>query len=165
VKWQFLAENPTFQQAWSIRYLRTKHAVRFQLRNRTTAQTEYVMGCTVKNLLKLWVCKLSFFKRGPIIIGYLGHVFFENICIMCVFPKREFICLKFHQIFNWLNLMILIEVGSSIPYLGFHSELSSSLKRLISEAGWYNKLPKIPFTVISARYFNILLFWIDGCVS
>jgi hypothetical protein len=29
------------------------------------AHTEYVMGCTVNNLLKLWVCKLSFLKRHP----------------------------------------------------------------------------------------------------
>jgi hypothetical protein len=36
-----------------IRYSTTRHAVQSYLRNRTTAQTEYVMGCTVNNLLKL----------------------------------------------------------------------------------------------------------------
>jgi hypothetical protein len=49
----------------SIRYSRTKHSVHSYLRNRTTAQTEYLMGSTVNNLLKFWVCKLSFLKRHP----------------------------------------------------------------------------------------------------
>jgi hypothetical protein len=50
----------------SIRYSRSKHDVLFYLRNRTTAHhTEYLMGCTVNNLLKLWVCELSFLKRHP----------------------------------------------------------------------------------------------------
>jgi hypothetical protein len=39
-----------FRQAWLIRYSRTKNAVLFYLRNRTTAQMEYVMGCTVTNV-------------------------------------------------------------------------------------------------------------------
>jgi hypothetical protein len=47
----------------SIRYSRAKHAVQFYLRNRTTAQTEYLMGSTVNNLVKFWVCKLSCLKR------------------------------------------------------------------------------------------------------
>jgi hypothetical protein len=50
---------------WSIRYLSSKHAVHSYLRNRTTAQTEYLMGCTVNNLLKLWECKLFCPKRHP----------------------------------------------------------------------------------------------------
>jgi hypothetical protein len=54
-----------FRQAWLIRYSRTRHAVHSYLRNRTTAQTEYLMGNTVAILLKLWVCKLSFLKRQP----------------------------------------------------------------------------------------------------
>jgi hypothetical protein len=41
--------------------------------------------------------------------------------------------------------MIRVEAGSSIPYLGFHWELSSSLKSMISEAGLYNIIPNIPF--------------------
>jgi hypothetical protein len=58
-------KNPTFRQAWSIWYSTTKHAVHSYLRNWTTTQTEYLMGSTVNNLLKLWVCKLSFLKRHP----------------------------------------------------------------------------------------------------
>jgi hypothetical protein len=54
--------------------------------------------------------------------------------------------------------MIRIEVGSLIPYLGSHSELSSSLKSVISEAGLYNIIPNISFVPISARCFNSLLF-------
>jgi hypothetical protein len=54
--------------------------------------------------------------------------------------------------------MICIEVGSSIPYLDLHSELSSSTKSLISEAGLYNIIPNISFVPISARCFNNLLF-------
>jgi hypothetical protein len=37
-----LDRNFTFRQAQTIRYSRTKHALRFYLRSRTTAQTEYV---------------------------------------------------------------------------------------------------------------------------
>jgi hypothetical protein len=55
VKWEFLAENLTFRKAWSIRYTRSKHAVHSYLRNRTTAHSEYLMGYTVNNMLKLWV--------------------------------------------------------------------------------------------------------------
>jgi hypothetical protein len=49
----------------SIRYSRAKHAVHSYLRNWTTAHTEYLMGSTVNNLVKIWVCKLSFLKRHP----------------------------------------------------------------------------------------------------
>jgi hypothetical protein len=55
----------TLRLVGSIRYSTTNHAVHSYLRKRTTAQAEYVMGCTVNNLLKLWVCKLSFLKRHP----------------------------------------------------------------------------------------------------
>jgi hypothetical protein len=54
--------------------------------------------------------------------------------------------------------MIQIEAGSSIPYLGFHWDLSSSLKSMISEAGLCNIIPNISFTAISARCFIILPF-------
>jgi hypothetical protein len=54
--------------------------------------------------------------------------------------------------------MIRIEAGSSIPYLGFYWDLSSSLKSAISEAGLYNIITNISFTAISARYFIILPF-------
>jgi hypothetical protein len=61
--WPKISPIFAFRQAWVIRYSRTKHAVLYYLKNRTTAKTEYVMGCTVNNLLRLWVCKLSFLKR------------------------------------------------------------------------------------------------------
>jgi hypothetical protein len=54
--------------------------------------------------------------------------------------------------------MIRIEAGSSIPYLGFLWDLSVSLKSLISEAGFYNIIPIIPFTAISERCFIFFLF-------
>jgi hypothetical protein len=85
-------------------------------------------------------------------------LFFENIRIMCLFPKREFICLKLLKFSTASTRMIRIEAGSSIPYLGFHWDLSSSLKSVISEAGLYNIIPNIPFYCKSARCFNILLF-------
>jgi hypothetical protein len=58
-------QKSTFRQPWSIWYSRTKHAIQFYLRNRTTAQTEYVMGSTVNILSEFWVYKLSFLKRHP----------------------------------------------------------------------------------------------------
>jgi hypothetical protein len=60
--------------------------------------------------------------------------------------------------------MILIEAVSLIPYLVRNSDLSSSVKGKISEAGLYDSVPNIPFTAISARCFVILLFWFDGCL-
>jgi hypothetical protein len=54
--------------------------------------------------------------------------------------------------------MTRIEAGSSIPYLGFHWDLSSSLKSVSSEAGLYNIIPNISFTAISARYFIFCYF-------
>jgi hypothetical protein len=58
-------QKSTFRQAWSIRYSRTKHAIRFYLRNQTTAKTEYLMGSSVNNLSEFWVYKPSFFNRHP----------------------------------------------------------------------------------------------------
>jgi hypothetical protein len=46
--------------------------------------------------------------------------------------------------------MIRVEVDSSIPYLGFHWDLSLYLNSVISEAGFYNIIPNISFTAISA---------------
>jgi hypothetical protein len=57
--------NSTRCFEWPIRYSNLKHAVHSYLRNRTTAQTEYLMGSTVNIMLKLWVSKLSFLKRHP----------------------------------------------------------------------------------------------------
>jgi hypothetical protein len=72
----------TFRQAWSIQYSRTKLAIRFYLRNRTTAQTEYLMGSTVNNLSEFWVCKLSFLNSSPAIMplaaSYFGGIFFRG---------------------------------------------------------------------------------------
>jgi hypothetical protein len=53
VKWQFWAEIPSDPYKDRFDTQRTKHAFRLCLRNRTTAHTEYAMGCTVNNLLKL----------------------------------------------------------------------------------------------------------------
>jgi hypothetical protein len=57
--------NSTRCFEWSIRYSSFKHAVHSYLRNRTTVQTEYLMGSTVNIMLKLWVSQLSFLKRHP----------------------------------------------------------------------------------------------------
>jgi hypothetical protein len=77
---------------------------------------------------------------------------------MCFFPKREFISLKLLKFSTASTRMICIEAGSSIPYLGFHWDLFSSLKSVISEAGLYNIIPNVSHTAISARCFIILLF-------
>jgi hypothetical protein len=69
---------------------------------------------------------------------------------MCLFCEREFICLKLLKFSTASSRMIRIEAGSSIPYLGFNWDLSSSLKSVISEAGLYNIIPNISFTAISA---------------
>jgi hypothetical protein len=71
---------------------------------------------------------------------------------------REFIYLKFHQFSTASTRTIRVEAGSSIPYLGFHWDLSLPVKSLISEADLYNIITNIPFVPISARCFNILLF-------
>jgi hypothetical protein len=63
--WPKISPIIAFRLQRSIQYSRTKHTIRFYLRNRTTAQTEYLMGSTVNNSLILWVCKLSFLKRHP----------------------------------------------------------------------------------------------------
>jgi hypothetical protein len=69
------------------------------------------------------------------------------------------ILLKLPKFSTASTRMIRIEVvRSSIPYLDWNWDHSSSLKSVISEAGLYNIIPNISFTAISARYFNILLF-------
>jgi hypothetical protein len=59
--------------------------------------------------------------------------------------------------------MILIEVGSSIPYLGFHSKLSSSLKSLISEPGCTRRNEIFLFTakLRDIQYFDFLNRWVS----
>jgi hypothetical protein len=102
VKWQFWAENPTNRQAWWIRYSRTKHAVLFYWRNRTTAKTEYLMGSTVKKLLKLWVCKLSFLKRHPSI--QKGKIMKQRALIAVIKEILLFLLpLGTPRLIDWLN--------------------------------------------------------------
>jgi hypothetical protein len=60
--------------------------------------------------------------------------------------------------------MVRIEVGSSIPYLGSYLEISSSLKRLISEAGIVQYLTKYPFyrdKCALFHYFPFLNRWVS----
>jgi hypothetical protein len=61
---------------WSDAGRRLYHT-QVYLRNRTTAQTEYLMVSTVKNLVKFWVYKLSFTKRR--MIGYFRKKNMSNI--------------------------------------------------------------------------------------
>jgi hypothetical protein len=68
----------TFHLHRSIRYSRANHDVLFYLRNWATAHTEYVMGCTVNNLLKLWVCRLSFLNSSPAIMPLAALYFWVN---------------------------------------------------------------------------------------
>jgi hypothetical protein len=42
---------------------------------------------------------ISLLREDPLSPGILD-MFFRKYHIMCLFPKREFICLKFAQIFN-----------------------------------------------------------------
>jgi hypothetical protein len=56
--------------------------------------------------------------------------------------------------------MIRIEAGSSIPYLDFHWDLSSSLKIVISEVGLYNIIPNIRSYPDKCVLFSIFCFLI-----
>jgi hypothetical protein len=55
----------TFRLHRSIRYSSPLQTIQFYLRNRTTAHRTDLMGCTVDNLVKFWVCKLNFLRRHP----------------------------------------------------------------------------------------------------
>jgi hypothetical protein len=55
-------------------------------------------------------------REDPLSPGMLD-MFFRKYSIMCLFPKREFLKLKFAQIINSTTQTMRIEVGSSIPYL------------------------------------------------
>jgi hypothetical protein len=59
--------------------------------------------------------------------------FSENIRIMCLIPKREFICLKLPKFSTASTQMIRIETGSSIPYSVCNLTHSSSCIRPINE--------------------------------
>jgi hypothetical protein len=54
--------------------------------------------------------------------------------------------------------MIRVEVGSSSSYLGFHLELSSSLKSLISEAGLVQYYFKYSFYRDKCALFHYVPF-------
>jgi hypothetical protein len=69
---------------------------------------------------------------------------------------------KIAQLFNSTTQMIRVEAGSSIPCLGFHWDLSSSLKSVISEAGFYNIIPNIHFYSDKWALFHYFAFCIDG---
>jgi hypothetical protein len=77
----------------------TKHVVQFYLRNRTTAQTEYVMGCTVNILLKLWICKLSFLKRYPSI--QKGKIMKQRAFLQ--WKEKKLLPLNQLRLFDWSN--------------------------------------------------------------
>jgi hypothetical protein len=57
----------TFRQTWSIRYSRNKACRSFLLKDSNYRPQRVSDGYTVNILLKLWVCKLSFLKRHPLI--------------------------------------------------------------------------------------------------
>jgi hypothetical protein len=75
----------------------------------------------------------------------------------------EFICLKSPKFSTASTEMIRIEVGSSIPYIGFHSELSSSLKSLISEPGFTRRKVFLLYRDRCAifQYFDFLNRWVS----
>jgi hypothetical protein len=77
---------------------------------------------------------ISLLREDPLSMSILD-MFFRKYPIIRLLAKREFIYLKLPKFSTASTRMIHIEAGSLIPYLGFHSELSSYLKRMISEPG------------------------------
>jgi hypothetical protein len=60
--------------------------------------------------------------------------------------------------------MICIEVGSSIPYLDFHWDLSSSVERLINEAGFCQGKEFFLFSLQKCalfHFFPFLIRWVS----
>jgi hypothetical protein len=57
--------NFTFRLDRQFRYSTKKECYSFLLKESNYRPFRVCMGCTVNNLLKLWVCKLSFLKRHP----------------------------------------------------------------------------------------------------
>jgi hypothetical protein len=55
----------TFRQAWFIRYSRIKACYSILLKESNYRPDRVSDGSTVNNMLKLWVCRLSFLKRHP----------------------------------------------------------------------------------------------------
>jgi hypothetical protein len=64
---EFLGLLNTFRLHRLIWYSRPVQTILFYLSNQTTAHRTDLLGCTVSNLWKLWVCKLSYLKRHPLI--------------------------------------------------------------------------------------------------
>jgi hypothetical protein len=63
--WPKISPNFAFWQASLIRYWRKKACCSILLKESNYRPDRVCIGSTVKNLLKLWVCKLSFLKRHP----------------------------------------------------------------------------------------------------
>jgi hypothetical protein len=63
--WPEISPNFAFRQASLIRYSRKKACCSILLKESNHRPDRVCIGCTVNNLLKLWVCKLSFLKRHP----------------------------------------------------------------------------------------------------
>jgi hypothetical protein len=77
---------------------------------------------------------------------------------MCLFPKREFICLKFHQNINSTTHQILSVGGSLNPYLVWNLDHSLPSISLIYEPGITKRKQYFFYTAISARHFIFSLF-------
>ena len=63
--WPKISPNVAFRQASLIWYSRKKACCSILLKESNYRPDRVCMDCTVNNLLKLWVCKLSFLKRHP----------------------------------------------------------------------------------------------------
>jgi hypothetical protein len=58
---------------------------------------------------------ISLLREDPLSTGILDMFFFRKYRIMCLFPKREFISLKFAQIINSTNHQTLSVGDNSSP--------------------------------------------------
>jgi hypothetical protein len=90
--------------------------------------------------------------------------FFKNIVSCASFLRESLYASNSLKFSTDSTRMIRIEADSSIPYLGFHWDLSSSLKSVFSEAGLYNIIPNIPFYRNKCALFSIFCF-LNRCVS
>jgi hypothetical protein len=73
---EFFGGLNTFRFKRLIRYSGRVQPIQFYLRNRTKAHRTGLMGCTVKKLVKFWVCKLSFLNR-ILVISVLALIFYR----------------------------------------------------------------------------------------
>jgi hypothetical protein len=102
-------------------------------------------------------------REDPLSPGMLD-MFFRKYLYHVSLLVSEFICLKSPKFSTASTEMIRIEVGSSIPYIGFHSELSSSLKSLISEPGCTHRKEIFLFSLQKCaifQYFAFLNRWVS----